>query len=181
MEGATMEQIIARCCGLDVHHETVAACVRVPGPSGKRIQHLKTFGTTLADLLALRDWLEAHEVTHVAMESTGVYWKPVYYVLEERVTCLLVNAAHLKRVPGRKTDLQDCAWIASIEADLVRLAQPLPAYALLRTIPGVGPTLAAILLVEIGDIAWYTKFSQLRPLSASGGGHVLRCGPAQRA
>ncbi len=97
-----MEQVIARCCGLDVHQETVAACVRVPGPSGKRLQHLKTFGTTLADLLALRDCLEAEGVAHVAMESTAVYWKPVYYVLEERVTCLLVNAAHLKRVPAAK-------------------------------------------------------------------------------
>jgi transposase len=80
-----------------------------------------TFGTTAADLLALRDWLEAQGVTHVAMESTGVYWKPVYYVLEESFTCLLVNAAHLKHVPGRKTDVQDCAWIAQVlEHGLVR-------------------------------------------------------------
>jgi len=116
-----MEQLIERCCGLDVHRDTVAACVRVPGPGGRRTQTVQTFGTTAADLLALRDWLEAQGVTHVAMESTGVYWKPVYYVLEEAFTCLLVNAAHLKHVPGRKTDVQDCAWIAQVlEHGLIR-------------------------------------------------------------
>jgi len=70
-----MERLLERCAGLDVHKKTVAACVRVPGPGGKRGQHVHTFGTTAADLLALGDWLAAHEVTHVAMESTGVYWK----------------------------------------------------------------------------------------------------------
>lgn len=109
-----MERVVERCAGLDVHKDTVAACIRVPGPGGRREQHVKTFGTTTADLLALRDWLEAHGVTHVAMESTGVYWKPVYYVLEEACTCLLVNAAHIKQVPGRKTDVQDCAWLAQL-------------------------------------------------------------------
>jgi transposase len=109
-----MEQVFERVCGLDVHKATIAACVRVPDGKGKRAQYVQTFGTTTADLLALRDWLEAHGVTHVAMESTGVYWKPVYYVLEERVTCLLVNATHVKKVPGRKTDVQDCAWLAQL-------------------------------------------------------------------
>jgi transposase len=116
-----MERLIERCCGLDVHRDTVAACVRAPGPGGRQTQTVQTFGTTAADLLALRDWLEAQGVTHVAMESTGVYWKPVYYVLEEGFTCLLVNAAHLKHVPGRKTDVRDCAWIAQVwEHGLVR-------------------------------------------------------------
>jgi transposase len=109
-----MDQMIERCAGLDVHKATVVACVRVPGPRGGRTQHVQTFGTTAAALMALRDWLEAHGVTHVAMESTGVYWKPVYYVLEESFTCLVVNAAHLKHVPGRKTDVQDCVWIAQV-------------------------------------------------------------------
>ncbi len=81
---------VERCCGLDVHKATVAACVRVPGPKGRRVPHVQTFGTTTPDLLALRDWLAAHGVTHVAMESTGVYWKPVFYVLEADFTCLLV-------------------------------------------------------------------------------------------
>ena len=107
-----MERLIERCCGLDVHRDTVAACVRVLGPNGTRQQEVRTFGTTTAELLALRDWLEAQGVTDVAMESTGVYWKPVFYVLEEAFTCLLVNAAHIKQVPGRKTDIKDCAWIA---------------------------------------------------------------------
>lgn len=109
-----MERQIERCCGLDVHRDTVAACVRVPGANGQRQQEVRTFGTTAAELLALRDWLEAHGVTHVAMESTGVYWKPVFYVLEDACTCLLVNAAHIKQVPGRKTDVLDCIWIAQL-------------------------------------------------------------------
>jgi transposase len=116
-----MEQLIERCGGLDVHRDTVASCVRVPGPNGQRQQVVRTFGTTTAELLALRDWLEAHGVTHVAMESTGVYWKPVFYVLEEAFTCLLVNAAHIKQVPGRKTDVTDCVWIARcLECGLLR-------------------------------------------------------------
>jgi transposase len=86
----------------------------VPGAHGQREQHVRTFGTTTAELLILRDWLDAHGVTHVAMESTGVYWKPVFYVLEEAFTCLLVNAAHIKQVPGRKTDVLDCIWIAQL-------------------------------------------------------------------
>lgn len=109
-----MERVIERGAGLDVHKKTVTACVRVPGPDGGRRQEVQTFGTTTAALLALRDWLSAHGVTHVAMESTGVYWKPVYYVLEEVFTCLLVNAAHVSKVPGRKTDVRDCEWLAQL-------------------------------------------------------------------
>lgn len=116
-----MERLIERCAGLDVHKASVTACVRVPGRRGRRGQHVETFGTTTADLLALRDWLTEHAVTHVAMESTGVYWKPIYYVLEDSCECLLVNATHLKAVPGRKTDVQDSAWIAQLlEHGLVR-------------------------------------------------------------
>src|SRR4029453_10575197 len=112
--GPNMEQVFERVCGLDVHKATIAACVRVPDAKRQRVQHVQTFGTTTADLLTLRDWLESHGVTQGAMENTGVYWKSVYYVLEERVTCLLVNAAHVKKVPGRKTDVQDCAWLAQL-------------------------------------------------------------------
>lgn len=109
-----MDQVIGRGCGVDGHTASVVACVRVPGPRGTREQAVRTCGTTTVDLLALRDWLEAQRVTHVAMESTGVYGKPVFYVVEEAFTCLLVNAAHIKQVPGRKTDVQDCAWIARL-------------------------------------------------------------------
>jgi transposase len=109
-----MQQLLDRVAGLDVHRKTIAVCVRVPAPGGDRTQHVRTFGTTAADLVTLRDWLDAHHVTHVAMESTGVYWKPVFYVLEEAFTCLLVNARHVEKVPGRKTDVQDCVWLAQL-------------------------------------------------------------------
>ena len=109
-----MERVIERGAALDVHKKSVTACVRVPGPEGGRQQEVQTFGTTTAALLTLRDWLRAHGVTHVAMESTGVYWKPVYYVLEDEFTCLLVNAAHVSKVPGRKTDVRDCEWLAQL-------------------------------------------------------------------
>ena len=116
-----MDVVVERCAGLDVHQATVTACVRLPGRKGERAQVIQTFGTTTPDLLTLRDWLAAHQVTHVAMESTGVYWKPVYYVLEDASTLLLVNAAHMANVPGRKTDVQDCAWIAQLlECGLLR-------------------------------------------------------------
>ncbi len=109
-----MEQLVERVAGLDVHKKTIAVCVRVPGERGERAQYVRTFGTTATELVTLRDWLEAHQVTHVALESTGIYWKPVDYVLEEVMTCLLVNAMHVKKVPGRKTDVQDCVWLAQL-------------------------------------------------------------------
>ena len=109
-----MERVIERCCGLDVHKKTVVACVRVPGRTGGREQQVRTFGTTTAELLALRDWLGGYGVTHVAMESTGVYWKPIFYVLEDAFTCVLANAAEIAQVPGRKTAVKDCAWIAQL-------------------------------------------------------------------
>jgi transposase len=109
-----MEQVFERCAGLDVHKATVSACVRVPKAGGRRCQEIRTFGTSTKDLLVMRDWLAEHGVTHIAMEATGVYWKPVYYVLEEGFTLLLVNAAHVKQVPGRKTDVADCAWLAQL-------------------------------------------------------------------
>ena len=109
-----MERLFERVAGLDVHKQTVAACVRVPGIKSSREQQVRVFGTTTAELLALRDWLQALGVTHVAMESTGVLWKPVFYLLEDAFTCLLVNPVHVKRVPGRKTDVQDCIWLAEL-------------------------------------------------------------------
>src|SRR5438552_17165586 len=120
-EGRSMDTLIERCAGLDVHKDTVVACVRVPARGGGREQSIQTFGTTTAQLLALRDWLVAHGVTRVGMESTGVYWKPVYYVLEDAVECWLLNARHLRNVPGRKTDVADAAWICQlVEHGLVR-------------------------------------------------------------
>jgi transposase len=116
-----MDVTVERCAGLDVHKATVTACIRMPGPGRERVELIQTCGTTTAALLALRDWLTAHQVTEVAMESTGVYWKPVYYLLEDAFRVLLVNAAHMANVPGRKTDVADCAWIAQLlECGLLR-------------------------------------------------------------
>jgi transposase len=110
-----METLVERCAGLDVHKDTVVACVRIT--EGTSVEtHSATFGTTTADLLGLRDWLLGWSVTLVGMESTGVYWKPVYYLLEDVVGCWLLNARHLRNVPGRKTDLADAAWIAQLVA-----------------------------------------------------------------
>jgi transposase len=113
--------VVERCAGLDVHKDTVVACVRSPGEGRRREQVVITFGTTTVQLLALRDWLVAMGVTLVGMESTGVYWKPVYYVLEDAIECWLLNAQHLRNVPGRKTDVADAAWICQlVEHGLVR-------------------------------------------------------------
>jgi len=110
-----MQAIYPCVAGLDVHKKTVVACVRRLDGRGRISKQVKTFGTMTRDLLELGDWLTRHGVTHVAMESTGVYWKPVFYLLEGRFTeLLLVNAQHIKNVPGRKTDVKDCEWIAQL-------------------------------------------------------------------
>jgi transposase len=111
-----METVHDRCAGLDVHKKTVVACIRCQGPDGSVTATVRTFGTMTADLLALADWLDAAGVRHVAMESTGVYWKPVFHLLEGRFAVILVNAGRLKQVPGRKTDVKDAEWIAELLA-----------------------------------------------------------------
>ena len=108
-----MEVIYKRCCGLDVHKEIVVACLLIR-EGGKVLKEIRTFLTMTVDLVVLHDWLKARQVTHVAMESTGIYWRPVFNLLEEDFTVLLVNAAHIKAVPGRKTDVKDCEWIADL-------------------------------------------------------------------
>jgi transposase len=110
-----MDAIYPCVAGLDVHKKTVVACVRRLDGRGQVSKQVKTFGTMTRDLLELSDWLSRQAVTHVAMESTGVYWKPVFHLLEGRFTeILLVNAQHIKNVPGRKTDVKDCEWIAQL-------------------------------------------------------------------
>jgi len=109
-----MEVLITHGAGVDVHQATVVATVRVSDDRGGRRSVTETFGTMTADLLAMREWLQAYGVTHVALESTGVYWKPVYYVLEDGFTLLLINMQDLKRVPGRKTDVKDSEWLAQL-------------------------------------------------------------------
>jgi len=109
-----MEVLIGCCSGLDVHKDSVEACVRKLGSGGRLDQQTRHWGTTTRDLTAMAKWLKAEGVTHVAMESTGVYWKPVFNVLEEEFEVLLVNARMIKHVPGRKTDVADCQWIARL-------------------------------------------------------------------
>jgi len=109
-----MDVVYARCCGIDIHKKTAVACVINADPNGRPRKQIRTFGTMTDDLLALADWLAAEGVTHVAMESTGVYWKAPYNLLEGQFEVLLANAQHIKAVPGRKTDVQDAEWIADL-------------------------------------------------------------------
>src|SRR6266705_3522798 len=110
-----MDVVHPNCAGLDVHQQTVVACARVG--SGKAVTHaVRTFGTTTPELLALSDWLATHGCTHVAMESTGVYWKPVWHVLDGHFELVLANAMHIRNIPGRKSDVNDATWIADLLA-----------------------------------------------------------------
>ena len=109
-----MEAVYARCAGLDVHKKSVVACRARPGSGGDRERETRQFGTTTAELLMLVDWLHAWGCSHVAMESTGSYWKPVYNLLEGEFEVLVVNAQHVKRVPGRKTDVGDAEWLSEL-------------------------------------------------------------------
>lgn len=115
-----MDRVVERCCGLDVHKASVTACVRATA-GGEVRQEIREFATTTRGLLLLRDWLASFGVTLVGMEVPGVYWKPIYYMLEDDFECWLLNARHLKNVPGRKTDVKDAAWICQLlEHGLVR-------------------------------------------------------------
>lgn len=105
-----METIVDKGCGLDVHKETVVACVMGTGID----KEVRTYGTMTGELLKLKEWLQGLEITHVAMESTGVYWKPIFNILEDSFEVILVNARHIKNVPGRKTDVKDCEWICKL-------------------------------------------------------------------
>jgi transposase len=111
-----MEAIVERSCGLDVHQATVVACLLVGAANRKPRKEVRTFGTMTADLVRMRDWLRAEGCTHVGMESTGIYWMPVYTMLEGHFELVVGNAMHIKQVPGRKTDVKDSEWIA----DLIR-------------------------------------------------------------
>jgi transposase len=109
-----MERIFERCAALDVHKAQVTASARVPDREGNRVELRAEFAAMTRDLLALRDWLKGLGVTHVALEATGVYWRPLWYVLEDDFELLLVNAAHVKQVPGRKTDVKDAEWLSRL-------------------------------------------------------------------
>ena len=109
-----MEIVLGCCAGMDVHKDSVEVCVRRMGEGGKVEQQVRHWGTMTRDLVEMADWLKAEGVTHVAMESTGVYWKPIFNILEEGFEILLANARHLKNVPGHKTDIKDCQWIGQL-------------------------------------------------------------------
>ncbi len=110
-----MQVVFARCCGLDVHKKTVVACVLLTSSDGHVQRTVRTFSTMTGDLLALSDWLHSLQVTHVALESTGVYWWPVFNVLEDdERTVIVVNPQHMKHIPGHKTDVQDSEWLADL-------------------------------------------------------------------
>jgi len=109
-----MQTLVERGCGLDVHQATVVACLLIVCKDGKVQKQLRTFGTTTRELLRLREWLLSEGCTHLAMESTGVYWKPVYAILEGALQIVVANAQHVKKVPGRKTDVKDAEWIAEL-------------------------------------------------------------------
>ena len=110
----SLSVLYARCAGLDVHKLTVVACVLLTAVSGKVSRAVRTFATTTVGLQELADWLAQEGVTHVAMESTGIYWRPVFNLLEGRFQVILVNAQHMKAVPGHKTDVKDSEWIADL-------------------------------------------------------------------
>jgi transposase len=109
-----MQVIHSVCAGMDVHKKDVKVCLVSRDQQGKRQEEVRTFGTMTGELLKLRDWLQDHDCKVVAMESTGVYWKPIFNLLEGDFTVMLVNPAHIKQVPGRKTDVKDCQWLAQL-------------------------------------------------------------------
>lgn len=111
-----MDVLYPRCAGLDVHKDSVVACARIATDSSKATQDVRSFATTTSALLELCAWLEAHQCTHVVMEASGVYWKPVWHVLEGSVELVLANAQHVRNVPGRKSDVNDAMWLADLLA-----------------------------------------------------------------
>lgn len=109
-----MQLVYERCAGLDLHKKSVVACAIIPDERGQRRKELQTFSTMTPDVVRLRSWLTALGVTHVAMESTGVFWKPIFNLLEGSFDLLVANAQHIKAVPARKTDVRDAEWIADL-------------------------------------------------------------------
>jgi transposase len=109
-----MEIVYKCCCGLDIHKKRIVACLITSDATGQRHKEIRTFRTVTCELLALHDWLREANCTHIAMEATGVYWKPAFNLLEGQFELLVVNAQHIKAVPGRKTDVRDAEWIADL-------------------------------------------------------------------
>ena len=131
-----MEVLYPRCAGLDVHKDSVVACIRIAS-GGEVVTEVQTFNTTTASLVSLSEWLASNGCTHVAMEATGVYWKPVWHILSDSAfTLVLADAAHVKNVPGRKTDINDATWLADLLAHgLIRASFVPESEARLRSSP----------------------------------------------
>src|SRR6516165_11265681 len=108
-----MEEILERCCGLDVHRDSITACVMIGSGSSKR-KEIRTFRTFTSNIRELADWLKSLDIRHVAIESTGIYWKPIFNVFDGNFDVILVNAQHVKNVPGRKTDVKDSEWLCKL-------------------------------------------------------------------
>src|SRR2546427_567155 len=143
-----MEVIHPRCCGIDIHKESVVACLRLQ--EGRRVKtEVRRFGTTTAELLRLHEWLSHAACTHVAMESTSVYWKPVFNLLEGSFEVVLANAYHIKAVPGRKTDVKDCEWIANL------LAHGLIRASFIPSSPAPHSTVVQLTSIPIGNTVWF--------------------------
>jgi len=111
-----IDTVVQRSAGLDIAKASLVACVRIPGPDGGWRVIKRKFTTMTADLLVLRDWLAEHHIARIGMESTSDYWRPVFYLLEQRFDCWLLNARHMRAVPGRKTDMSDAEWLADVAA-----------------------------------------------------------------
>lgn len=109
-----MEAILERCCGIDVHKKTITVCLMTGKPQEKPKTTIRTFNTMTKDLLTCKEWLVSEGCTYAVVESTGVYWKPIFNILEDRMEVILANARHVKNVPGRKTDIKDCEWLAQL-------------------------------------------------------------------
>jgi transposase len=115
-----MDVLYPRCCGIDIHKKSITVCVLIREPGRKEQKHIREFGTTTSAIVSCGDWLRDLGVTHVAMESTGVYWRPIWNLLEGQFELLLANATHVKNVPGRKTDVKDSEWIAQLLDGLLK-------------------------------------------------------------
>jgi len=159
-----MQTLVERGCGLDVHQATVVACLLIVLKNGRVQKQVRTFGTTTRELMGLREWLLSESCTHVAMESTGVYWKPIYAILEGAFEIVVANAQHVKKVPGRKTDVKDAEWIADLqflEQQMDQLDQELAsllhphqdAVQRLAEMPGLGVDSAQQIIAEVGPTA----------------------------
>ena len=162
-----MQVVYEACCGIDVHKRTVVASAIVPGPDGQPVKETRTFDTLTENLEALAGWLQGLGVTHVAMESTGVYWKPVYNLLDGRFAILVVNAEHIKALAGRKTDVQDAERIADLlrhgllKGSFIPSAEPRLAAGFS---PGIGPNSAMSVSVRLTGCrrCWRTPTSSWR-------------------